>query len=141
MERRPLVGVGVIVVRAGKVLLGLRAGSHGAGTWSFPGGHLEWGETPEACAIREVAEETGLTIRDPRHAAFTSDLFEAEGRHYVTLFLTATAATGEPQRLEPHACEHWAWFAWDDLPSPLFPPIISLRRQGFTLPLDGDRGP
>ena len=54
------VGVGVIIVRDGNVLLGERAGSHGAGTWALPGGHLEFGETVADCARREVLEETGF---------------------------------------------------------------------------------
>src|SRR5258707_8500479 len=52
----PQVGVGVVVVRDGKVLLGLRRGSHGSGAWALPGGHLEWGESVESCARREVTE-------------------------------------------------------------------------------------
>ncbi|WP_134596929.1 NUDIX domain-containing protein, partial [Pseudomonas aeruginosa] len=39
----PQVGVGVLILRDGKVLLGRRKGSHGAGCWSAPGGHLELG--------------------------------------------------------------------------------------------------
>jgi 8-oxo-dGTP diphosphatase len=38
---------------------------------------------------------------------------------------------GEPQVLEPDKCEAWGWFAWDDLPQPLFLPIRNLLRQGF----------
>ena len=56
------VGVAVIVRRKGHVLMGLRKGSHGAGTWSFPGGHLETGETVTMCAARELLEETGVKI-------------------------------------------------------------------------------
>ncbi len=56
----PLVGVGVIVIRNGGILLGKRIGSHGAGTWALPGGHLEYAERIEDCAAREVLEETGL---------------------------------------------------------------------------------
>ena len=57
MKNRPSVGVAVIVVNNGKVLLGKRKGSHGSGSWAFPGGHLEMNESIEACARREVFEE------------------------------------------------------------------------------------
>lgn len=124
------VGVGVIVVRDGRVLLGRRTGSHGEGRWSFPGGHLEFGETVEGCARREVLEETGLVLHDLRPAPWTSDVFEAEGKHYVTLFMQARC-TGEPQLLEPHRCEGWQWFDVSALPRPLFQPIDSLLATGF----------
>src|SRR5205085_103309 len=52
-QRRPAVGVSVILLRGGLVLLGQRLASHGAGTWQFPGGHLEFGEAIEDCARRE----------------------------------------------------------------------------------------
>jgi ADP-ribose pyrophosphatase YjhB (NUDIX family) len=51
---RPLVGLGVLVVRDGKVLVGQRRGSLGAGEYALPGGHLEHGEGFEECAAREV---------------------------------------------------------------------------------------
>ena len=57
-----LVGVGVIVHRNGRVLIGRRKGSHGAAGWGLPGGHLEPGETIEACARRETLEETGWYV-------------------------------------------------------------------------------
>lgn len=66
MHKRPAVGVGVLIFNDKKqMLLGKRKGSHGAGTWCNPGGHLEFGESFEQCAIREVEEETGLKIVDP----------------------------------------------------------------------------
>ncbi len=44
-NKRPKVGLGVLIFKDGKVLLGKRKGAHGEGTWCPPGGHLEFGET------------------------------------------------------------------------------------------------
>ena len=74
----PIVGVGVIVLRDGLVLLGERIGSHGSRTWALPGGHLEFGETVEQCAAREVREETGLELQDIKVGPYSSDLFASE---------------------------------------------------------------
>ncbi len=126
------VGVGVIVLRAGRVLLGLRRGSHGAGSWALPGGHLDFGEGVESCARRELREETGLVAATIRQAPFTVDSFPSEGRHYVTLFVQAFDVTGEPENREPEKCAGWEWFRWDELPEPLFAPLQSLRSLGFT---------
>lgn len=127
----PRVGVGVIVVRDGHVLLGQRAGSHGAGTWALPGGHLEFGESVEDCARRELLEETGLVLHSLRPAPYTSDVMADIGRHYVTLFVQARVPTGEAQRCEPDKCLVWDWFRWSELPSPLFQPLATLVAQGF----------
>ena len=59
---RPKVGVGVIIVKEGKILLGKRKNAHGEGTWCPPGGHLELGESYEECAKRETFEETNFKI-------------------------------------------------------------------------------
>jgi len=128
---QPQVGVGVLVIRDGRVLLGQRRGSHGAGSWAPPGGHLEFAESVEACARREVREETGLELQGVRPAPYTNDVFAAEGKHYVTLFVLAEAASGEPEVREPRKCGGWRWFWWSELPAPLFLPLDTLRRQGF----------
>ncbi len=125
----PRVGVAAIVLRQGLVLLGLRRGSHGAGTWALPGGHLEFGESVEQCAAREVREETGLEIYDVSQATYSSDLFE--GKHYVTLFVVAHAGDGEPSVLEPDKCVQWVWRRWSEFPQPLFQPLASIRRAGY----------
>jgi 8-oxo-dGTP diphosphatase len=132
MDNRPKVGVGVIVTKDNKVLLGQRKNAHGAGSWSFPGGHLEFNETLETCARREVLEETGLHLKNLRPATFTNDIFTLEGKHYVTLYVTAEYDSGELQVREPEKCERWAWFAWDDLPQPLFVPLQNLLQQGYS---------
>jgi 8-oxo-dGTP diphosphatase len=134
------VGVGVLVLRDGKVLLGKRRGSHGAGTWSAPGGRLEYGESIEACARRELAEETGLDLGPATPGPYTNDMFPEIREHHVTLFVVARQASGDPVNREPHKCEGWSWFDWADLPSPLFAPLASLRRTGF-VPESAARGP
>ena len=127
----PIVGVGAIVIREGKVLLGRRLGAHGAGTWALPGGHLEFGETIEACARREVLEETGLALSSVCGGPHTSDIFPEVVRHYVTLFVCAESPQGTPLLLEPSKCAEWSWFAWHALPRPLFRPLESLLQTGF----------
>lgn len=126
---RPLVGVGVLVHRAGKILLGRRTGSHGAGCWSLPGGHLEFGETPQTCACREVLEETGLRLSLLHEGPWVNSVFDDEQKHYITIFMLAEASHGEPQRLEPEKCEGWQWFEPHALPAPLFLPLAQLLEQ------------
>jgi 8-oxo-dGTP diphosphatase len=130
-KERPQIGVGVIMRKGTKVLLGMRKGSHGGGEWSFPGGHLEFGEQIEACAKREVHEETGAIISIVRQGPFTNDIFHEEGGHYVTLFVIANYVSGDIEAREPEKCERWEWFTWNDLPRPLFLPIQNLLKIGF----------
>lgn len=130
---RPKVGLGVIIVKDGKVLLGKRKKSHGQGTWGFPGGHLEFGETFEECARRETLEEAGITIKNIRFVYTTNDVMAAENKHYITIYMRADYDSGEVQNLEPEKLEKWEWFAWSELPRPLFIPIENLLKSGFSL--------
>jgi len=129
---RPKIGVGVIVIRDRKILLGKRKNAHGAGTWNFPGGHLEYGETVELCAKREVKEETDLEIENIKIGPYTNDFSKKENNHYITLFAIATSQKGNPKVMEPEKCEDWKWFQWNKLPSPLFLPIQNLLEQKFS---------
>lgn len=122
----PQVGVGVIVTRGNQVLLMRRANSHGDGTWSMPGGHLEYGESPEACAVREVLEETGVAIADVAFRAITNDVFEAERKHYLTIWMEGKYISGEPTIQAPQEMSEVGWFSWDALPEPLFLPLENL---------------
>ena len=128
---RPKVGLGVCIVKDGKVLMGQRRNAHGDGSWSFPGGHLEFGETFEQCAIREVEEETGLTISSPTFVTITNDVFPAENKHYVTIYMKAEWESGDPKVTEPDKMVKWDWFDWDSLPSPLFIPMQHFVETGF----------
>lgn len=121
-ESRPLlVGIGVMIFKEGKVLLGKRKGAHGAGEYAFPGGHLEHGESFSACALREVAEECGVEIAALRFQLL-ANVLEFLPKHYVLIGFCADWRSGEPQVLEPEKCEGWGWYALDQLPEPLFIP-------------------
>lgn len=122
----PQIGVGVLIFRDGKLLLGRRRGSHGSGEWSAPGGHLEFGETPADCAARETAEETGLATGTLCNGPFVSNVFHDVGKHYITLFMCSHHAVGEPELLEVEKCEGWQWFSLNALPTPLFSPLQTL---------------
>lgn len=134
MKKRPAIGVAVIVIKNGKVLLGKRKGAHGSGTWAFPGGHLEFNESIEDCAKREVLEETGLSVKHIRFATLTNDLFYHSNKHYVTLFVVCDHENGTPRVKEPDKCEKWDWFYWHDFPKPIFLSLKNLLIQGFTPP-------
>lgn len=129
---RPKVGIGVIVVRDGKVLLGERLSSHGAGTYQIPGGHLEFGESFEDTARREVAEETGLSDIDIQElVCVKSD--RVYDNHFVTIGILATHISGEPVDREPEKSRNWKWYDLAALPENIFLPskaVIEHWRAG-----------
>lgn len=131
-EQRVGVGIGVYIFKGDKVLLGQRqaASTHGAGFWCPPGGKLDFGETFEDCAKREVAEECGLEISEPHIITCTNDIHE-EGVHFVTVSMGAKWISGEPEVLEAHKIAQWSWFHISDLPSPLFLPVEKVVRSGI----------
>ncbi|XP_030960722.1 geranyl diphosphate phosphohydrolase-like [Quercus lobata] len=134
-KRAVEVAVVVFLLRGKKVLLGRRRSSVGHSTFSLPGGHLEFGESFEECASRELKEETGLDIKQMELLTVKNHLFleEPEPAHYVTIFMSAVLANPEqvPQNLEPHRCDGWDWYGWDNLPKPLFRPLEKMVQAGF----------
>jgi 8-oxo-dGTP diphosphatase len=130
---RPLVGVAVLVKNGDRILLLKRQNVHGAGTWAPPGGHLEFGESFEERATTEVQEETGVQITELKFRVVTNDVFEAEHKHYVTIWFEAKYVSGEPKLNAPHESSDISWFTWDSLPQPLFLPLQHLL-EGKTYP-------
>jgi len=138
----PKIGIGVIVLKDKRILLGKRKNSHGDGSWSFPGGHLELWESFSDCALREVKEETGLDIDiiNENPMAATNDIFKAEKKedkfirgplHYITLYMKAAHIRGEPTVKEPDKCDEWNWCQWGKFPQPLFLPVQNLLKQNY----------
>lgn len=119
------VGVGAFILSSSSeqnpqnptFLIGKRLGSHGAGTYALPGGHLEFGETPEECASREVLEETGLQVKNIRFLTATNDVMGEEGKHYVTMFVVCERVSEEEEArvMEVDKCEGWEWSSWEEL--------------------------
>jgi 8-oxo-dGTP diphosphatase len=119
----PRVGIGVLMQNEkGQVLLGLRQGSHGAGEWSFPGGHLEFGETIFQAARREAKEETGLAVNELSLISVSDDLdyLKSHGLHYVTIGVKAVYRGGRVKLTEPEKFLEWRWFDLDKLPYAIF---------------------
>ncbi|MBU0929821.1 MAG: NUDIX domain-containing protein [Nanoarchaeota archaeon] len=131
MDKFVRVGVGVYILKDNKILFGKRKGSHGSGTWCPPGGHLEFNESIEECAIREVMEETGIKIKNIKLKSVTNDLHKNEDKHYITLHIIADYDSGEVKLKEPEKFEKWEWIEWNNLPKPLFLPIQNLLKQNF----------
>ena len=125
------VGIGVFVFKDGKFLMQQRQGAHGAGSWSVPGGHLEFGESFEDTARREVKEETSLEITNVRFGAVTNDYFADEKKHYVTVWMLSDWASGKEYIAEPAKCLGQAWHTFDSLPEPLFLPWRQLLASEF----------
>lgn len=130
------VGVGVFLLQTTRspacssnptFLMGQRLSSHGAGTWALPGGHLEFGETPETCAARELLEETGVTVdsRSVRFLTAVNSFFEGtdgQRKQYITLFMVVGMPGREsghekeerkPRVMEPEKCAGWEWVQWE----------------------------
>jgi len=111
--------IGASGLKDGKVLLGKRKSSHGAGEWAWPGGHLEYMESYEGCAKRESMEEAAIVIQNVRFL-FLGNLKQYAPKHYVHVQLLADWKSGEPRVCEPKKCEERRWFGLEELPSPLF---------------------
>lgn len=123
-EQIPKFGAGVVIIRDGMTLLAKRKGSHGEGMWGSMGGHVEFGESPQAAVAREAREELGIEIGNMQFAACMNMI--REGKHYLDVSFTAEIISGEPSVQEPEHIETIGWFALDDLPSPLFPPVAAV---------------
>jgi len=121
------VGIGVMILRDGKVLLGRRHENYekadsrldGAETWTMPGGSIEYGESFEEAGKRETEEETGIKLNDLKIMCVNNDV--GSRAHFITVGLFSGDFDGEPKVME-EAITEWRWFSIDDLPEKLFFP-------------------
>ena len=132
------IGVGVIVLNEKKqILLGLRnedeekadSELHGSGTWTMPGGKLEYGESFEEAGVRETKEETDLNVTDIEVFCMNNDL--NKHAQFVTVGLIAREYNGEVKVMEPDEIVDWKWFDLDNLPKNLFMPSRKCLQNYF----------
>lgn len=139
--------MGAIVRWGGYLLMVERAGAHGAGTWSVPGGWVEMWEHPLQAAEREVKEETGLTIWATKPLGWTDSQFPDDNVHAVTLWIECSFSSdhGEAQTIrvtEPEKCPKVEWVSHLEVGKrPLFHPLDRWwREQGWMPRNDGSGG-
>lgn len=125
---KPGVDVGIMIINKNKILLGLRnpnkvkASSElqGQGTWTMPGGKVEFMETLLNAAKRELKEETNLDALNLEVISISDDI--KDSAHYVTICFLAKDYSGEIKTMEPETIIKWKWFDLDKLPTNLYMP-------------------
>ncbi|MFH1047205.1 MAG: NUDIX domain-containing protein [Patescibacteria group bacterium] len=114
----PKVGIGCLVMKDGRVLLGKRLSKLAPGVYGGVGGHLENMESVEEALRREVREEAGIELGELKFLC-AINYREYEPNHYIGLGFVAELKSGEPQNMEPDKCEGWDWYDLDNLPEPM----------------------
>ncbi|MGV2108133.1 NUDIX domain-containing protein [Agrobacterium vitis] len=115
----PGVGVGLAILRDGKLLLYKRMRPPEAGFWNIVGGKVDVLEPAEQAARREAEEETGLTIGSVEFVSVSEQIIAADRQHWVSLLYKTSDISGEATLTEPDKLSDFGWFALDDLPQPL----------------------
>ena len=128
MYMKPGIGVGIMILKDNKILLGLRnpdkvkASSElqGQGTWTMPGGKVEFMEKLIDAAKRELEEETSLIANKLDLLCISDDMTDTA--HYVTVGFIVREYKGEVKTMEPETILEWKWFPLNNLPENLYNP-------------------
>lgn len=115
-DPRPILGVIAVLVTDAHVLLVKRKKMTDAGKWGFPGGHVEWGETGLDAAVRELAEETGVTARAVDYLTNIDVIPTEDGAtsaHYLLAAVLCEYVSGTPVAADD--VSDAAWVATEDV--------------------------
>ena len=116
----------MIITKDDQVLLIKHRSVQGGEIWTPPRGHLEYGKSLEESALRASQVEIGVIITDVTFLAITHDVFEAQKKHDITIWMAGRYVSGEPAIQAMHEMLARGWFSWDGLPEPLFLPFEHL---------------
>jgi 8-oxo-dGTP diphosphatase len=112
--KKPVVGVGAIILDGDRILLEKRKNEPSKGKWSVPGGLVELGESVEQAVIREVKEETGLEVYEPRLVDVVNYVSLGEKGavmyHYVIVDYLVTVKSGKAKAASDAAALKWVPF-------------------------------
>lgn len=135
-------GFGVMILnKEGRILLGRRhedpnkadSAFKVSNVWTMPGGKLEYGESFEEGAIREVLEETGMKLKNPKVLCINQD--RNEHAHFITIGLFSKEFEGFPRVMEPDEITEWRWFDLNQLPENIYFPsakvLENYKQQKF----------
>lgn len=123
----PVPAANAAIFKEGKILLTQRSLQiREGGKWCLPGGHVEKGESWESAMIREVFEETGLTVRSHELLGIYSDPLLTvtphpyyQGAHGQFVSAVFIVRNFEGAVKINHEVETWDWFEFDRLPDPI----------------------
>lgn len=115
MDKFPVLGVGAIVIKDNCILLVKRGHEPYKNQWAIPGGKVNWGETLQQAAEREIFEETSVVIKakSPCYAFEIMDSNKTQ-YHYVVIDLFADYISGHPNPSDD--AKQAQWFKLDKLP-------------------------
>lgn len=106
----PILGVGAVILHRGKVLLARRAHAPMRGKWTLPGGAVELGETSREAIIREVREETGLSVSPVALVEIVDRIDRRANRirfHYVIADFLCLVESGTPRASSDARAIEW----------------------------------
>ena len=137
VDKKPGVGVGIMILKDNKVLLGKRhddpqkADSElcGEGSWTMPGGKLCFQEELEDAACRELLEETGIRTNKEKLEIISVTNDKVKNAHFVTIGFLCKDFEGEPKVMEPDEITEWRWFDLNNLPNPMFFPSEKILKK------------
>ena len=118
MENIIKVGVWVLLINTQwKILYGLRKSKHGKDTYGPPGWHLEFGESIEACAVRELYEESWIrgSEKDVLIYCALNEIYPNNEKHYINIITLITNVSWDPENKEPEKLGSWQWMSWDEI--------------------------